>query len=246
MITSCTWTGLLPYGLTDPTGDSIAFRDTTGSGEDIGGPLLLVVPSAGAAAACRQLADRDVVAVDFSPDGRAMYWLVQPTTGVLDAGLWTAAADGSGARLLGSGLIGNSVFGAPPYGQAPRFVGDSQLEFTLGGDLVWVDVHEDPVTLHYIADHVFGSAIGVGRWLISGHDYSDQDASGKLALINRDNGDKRAISPAVADYVTPDIPADGRIRELPETIRVVYLVRGRNPSPHDGLWMATIPTAELQ
>ena len=37
-----------------------------------------------------------------------------------------------------------------------------------------------------------------------------------------------------------------RIRELPETIRVVYLVRGRNPSPQDGVWMATIPTAELQ
>jgi hypothetical protein len=246
MITSCPWTGFVPYGLADPAGENIAFRSVTGSGSATTGPLLLVVPSAGAAAACRVLVDQDVAAVDFSPDGRAMYWLVQPTTGVLDAALWTAAANGSGARLLGSGLIGSGVIGDVAYGPAPRFVGDSQLELTLGGDLVWVDVHEDPATVHYIADHVFGSAISVGRWLISGHDYSDQDDAGKLALINRDNGDKRAISPAVAAYVTPDIPSDGRLRALPETIRVVYLVRGRNPSPQDGVWMATIPTAELQ
>jgi hypothetical protein len=240
MITSCPWTGLAPYGLTDPAGDNIAFLGTTGTGERIGDSLLVVAPSAGAADACRQLADRDVTAVDFSPDGRAMYWLVQPTTGVLDAGLWTAAADGSGARLLGSGLIDSSP------NQAPRFVGDSQLELTLGGDLVWIDVHEDPVRVHYIADHVFGSVIGLGRWLITGHDYSDQDDTGQLALINRDNGETRAISPAVAAYVTPDLPPDGRLRELPETVRIVYLVRGRNPSPQDGVWLATIPTAELQ
>jgi len=246
MITSCPWSDLVPYGLTDPAGDNIAFRNTTGSGNTAGGALLLVVPSAGAANACRVLADRDATAVDFSPDGRAMYWLVQPTTGVLDAQLWIAAADGSGARLVGSGLIGNDLIGDLSFGPPPRFVGDSQLELTLGGDLVWIDVHDDPVTLHYIADHVFGSGIGVGRWLISGYDYSDQDDTGQLGLINRDNGETRPISPAVAAYTTPDIPSDGRIRELPETIRVVYLVRGRNPSPQDGVWMATIPTAELQ
>jgi len=246
MITSCPWSGLVPYGLTDPAGENIAFRDTTGTGQPIAGPLLLVVPSAGAAAACRVLADSDVAAVDFSPDGRAMYWLVQPSTGLLDARLWTAAADGSGARLLGSGLIAGGVIGEVSVGPAPRFVGDSQLELTLGGDLVWVDVHDDPVTVHYIADHVFGSGIGLGRWLISGYDYSDQDDTGQLGLINRDNGETRPISPAVAAYTTPDIPSDGRLRELPETIRVVYLVRGRNPSPQDGVWMATIPTAELQ
>ena len=246
MITSCPWTGLVPYGVADPAGDNIAFRDTTGNGERIGGPLVLVVPSAGAADACRVLADNEVAAVDFSPDGSAMYWLVQPTTGILDAKLWTAAADGSGARMLGSGLIGTGVLGDFSEGPPPRFVGDSQLEFTLGGDLVWVDVHEDPVTLHYIADHVFGNAIGLGRWLISGYDYSDQDDAGKLAVINRVDGEKRAISPSVATYVTPDIPSDGRLRTLPETIRVVYLVRGRNPSSQDGVWMATIPTAELQ
>ena len=34
MITSCPWDGLVPYGLTDPAGENIAFRDTTGSGRD--------------------------------------------------------------------------------------------------------------------------------------------------------------------------------------------------------------------
>jgi hypothetical protein len=243
MITSCPWTGASLYGLEDPARENIAFRSaqSTNTLETMGGPLLVVAPSAGAAAACRQLADSDVTAVDFSPDGSAMYWLVQPVTGVLDAGLWTAAADGTGARMLGSGLIDG-----PPYRQAPRFIGDSQLELTLGGDLVWVDVHDDPVRLHYTADHVFGSVISLGRWLITGHDYSDQDDNGQLALINRDSGETRVISPAVATFTTPDVPQDGRLRELPEVIRVVYLVRGRNPSPHDGVWMATIPGSDLQ
>ena len=111
---------------------------------------------------------------------------------------------------------------------------------------MWVDVRDDPARLHYVADHVFGDVIGLGRWLITGHDYSDQDDAGRLALINRDSGETHEISPAVAAYTTPDIPSDGRLRQLPETIRVVYLVRGRNPSSQDGLWLATIPTAGLQ
>ena len=242
MITSCPWPAASLYGLEDPAGETSRFAPRRARAAcDGGGPLLVVAPSAGAAGACRQLADSDVTAVDFSPDGSAIYWLVQPLTGVLDAGLWTAAADGTGARVLGSGLIDG-----PPYRQAPRFIGDSQLELTLGGDLVWVDVHDDPVRVHYTADDVFGSVISLGRWLITGHDYSDQDDDGQLALINRDSGETRAISPAVATYTTPDIPLDGRLRRLPEVIRVVYLVRGRNPSPHDGVWMATIPASELQ
>ena len=93
---------------------------------------------------------------------------------------------------------------------------------------------------------MFGDVIGLGRWLITGHDYSDQDDTGHLALINRDSGETREISPAVAAYTPPDVPSDGRLRELPDAVRVVYLVRGRNPSSQDGLWMATIPTADLQ
>jgi hypothetical protein len=29
-------------------------------------------------------------------------------------------------------------------------------------------------------------------------------------------------------------------------LTVVYVVRGRNPSPQDGIWSATIMTADLQ
>lgn len=241
MITSCPWIAGSPYGFADPAGKNIAFRKLIETTSSTGGPLLVVAPSAGAAAACRTLADRDVIAVDFSPDGSAMFWLVQPRTGDLDASLWTAAADGSGARLLGSGIIDG-----PPYDAAPHFVGPSQLELKLGGDLVWVDVHDDPVRVHYVADHVFGGVIDLGRWLVTGHDYSDQDDAGGLALINRDSGETRPISPAVAAYMSPDVSPIPWLRDMPDTIRIVYLVRGRNPSSHDGLWLASIPAPELQ
>jgi hypothetical protein len=29
-------------------------------------------------------------------------------------------------------------------------------------------------------------------------------------------------------------------------VRVIYLVRGRNPSPQDGIWIATIQPGDLQ
>jgi hypothetical protein len=241
MITTCPWTATSLYGVTDPAGENIAFHVRPDTTQTIGGPLLLVAPSAGAASACRTLAPDAVTAADFSPDGSALYWLVRARAGGGEAELWASAPDGSGARMLGSGDIDG-----PPYQQPPHFVGPGQLELTLGRDLVWVDVHDDPVYMHYIAEHVFGSVLGLGRWLVTGHDYSDQDDTGKLALINRDTGERRAISPAVAAYSSPDVPPGVHLRQVPETIRIVYLVRGRNPSPQDGVWVATIPGAELR
>jgi hypothetical protein len=179
---------------------------------------------------------------DFSPDGTALAWLVEPSDD--KPTLWTAGRDGSSPRAIGTDYIDGFNYGLT---RAPHFVGDAQLEFTLAGDLVWVDVHDDPVQVHYITEQVFGASVDLGRWLVSGHEYSDQDSSGALALINRDSGETREISPAVAMYASPDVSVygvtPGVYKDDGSPVRIVYLVRGRNPSAQDGLWVATI-TAE--
>ena len=86
--------------------------------------------------------------------------------------------------------------------------------------------------------------------MVTGHDYSDQDANGSLALVNRDSGEHRPISPAVASYTSPDSNVyrrtPGGFNEDGKPVRIVYLVRGRNPSSQDGLWIATITKDDLQ
>jgi hypothetical protein len=203
-----------------------------------GFPLLLVVPTLDGDAACKILATASVGWADFSPDGTALAWLVDP--GDLNKStLWRADRDGSGPRSIGTGLIGN-----------PRFVGDSQLEFINNGDLVWVDVNDASASTHFVTEQVFGSAIDLGRWAVTGHDYSDQDSSGPLALVNRDTGETRPISPAVAMYTTPDVRQRGTtfgvFTENGSPVRIVYLVRGRNPSSQDGIWVATITPQDRQ
>ena len=239
-LTTCQWPGdAFPTALGDPAEENALFMRTAG---EVIGPesgLLLMVPDAPDGETCRFLATEDVGFADFSPDGTAMVWLVEPFDN--KATLWTAGRDGSAPREIGTGSIRGALY---TRNEAPHFVGDSQLELTLNGDLVWVDVHDDPVRPHYITDQVFGTPIDLGRWVVTGHDYSYQDANGPLALVNRDSGELRPISSAVASYTSPDVNlyrgTPGVFNEDGRPVRIVYLVRGRNPSPQDGLWVATI------
>jgi len=52
------------------------------------------------------------------------------------------------------------------------------------------------------------------------------------------------ISPGVSVYLSPDVPSYGTtpgvFNDEGSPVRIVYLVRGRNPSPQDGVWVATI------
>ena len=203
------------------------------------GPVLLMTPARAAAdgtGACTVIAASDALAAGRSPDDATLFWLVQVPDS-WDTELWTAARDGSAPRLLATDKIGG-----PPA--APRFMDDHQLELKLDWDLVWIDVRDDPVRTHYITENVFGAAFGIGRWLVTGHAYSDQDASGQLGVVNLDTGDTLPISPQVAEFASPD---QGATRMLPadRVAHVVYVVRGRNPSPQDGLWLATIDGAAL-
>ena len=207
------------------------------------GPLILLTRgSSQGNATCTLLAASNVVTAAFSPDGSAMYWLVQPATG--DTQLWAAAGDGSGAHMIGAGLMQNVHFVVP---------GEAQLELILNGDLVWLDLHESAVQLHYIAEKVFEEIydIGVGGWLITGYEYSTQAGTATVGLVNRNTGEKRPISPDVSQFIVLAVRTgpDGGL--FPDStavsaLTVVYVVRGRNPSPQDGIWSATITTADLQ
>jgi hypothetical protein len=232
-------------GVRSSDGSRVLFVTPQGCCQYLGsGPLSLgtLANGGGGADSCTQLVASNVVTAAFSPDGSAMFWLVQPPTGEMQ--LWVAAGDGSGARMIGSGLMQNVHFVVP---------GAAQLELILDGDLVWLDPHQSTVQLHYVAEQVFEEIydIGVGGWLITGYDYSTQDATATVGLVNRNTGEKRLISPDVVQFlVLSDWPgADGGLGSDASSsgvLTLVYTVRGRNPSPQDGIWSATISTADLQ
>ena len=52
------------------------------------------------------------------------------------------------------------------------------------------------------------------------------------------------ISPEVPNYLTSNAVFRSDVGSL-KSFRVVYLVRGRNPSSQDGLWVATINVSDL-
>jgi hypothetical protein len=233
-------------GIRSSDGSKILFVTTQSCCQYLGsGPLSLLTFGNGPGnASCTSLAASNVVTAAFSPDGSAMFWLIQPTTG--DTQLWVAAGDGSGAHMIGAGTLQNVHFVVP---------GEAQLELILNGDLVWLDLHDSRVQLHDIAEQVFEEIYdtGVGGWVITSYDYNSQDTTATLGLVNRNTGEKRPISPDVGEFIVlaDSAGADGGL--FPDSsgpvtgvLTVVYVVRGRNPSPQDGIWSATITTADLQ
>jgi len=210
------------------------------------GQLALVSLPTGTSAsagACTILAPADVIEAGFSTDSSAVFWRIKTEVG-LNSTLWTAAADGTGARVVGTGAI-----------TQPRYVSGTQLEFELGNALVWVDTTDTQNHVHTIVEQIFGTAIDLqGPWIVIGYDYSSQDATGTLGLVNRGGGPKRLISTEVSLYeeiavasgrtaIFNDPPPDSG---LPTVQQIAYLFRGRNPSPQDGVWVATINQADLQ
>jgi hypothetical protein len=205
---------------------------------------LLVLGGPGVAPSCQQLAGSEVAGAAFSPDSDFICWLEQPSPAG-EGELFTAASDGSGARSIGKGEIEDVHF-------VPG--GGARLELTLGGELEWMDLHDPTATLHHVAEQVYGPIYDIaGQWLIMEYQWSSTDGTGTLAVINRDDGQVRTISPSVAQYTVLSelVGADGGVVSsyddaVGTQYVVVYVVRGRNPSPQDGIWRATITAAELQ
>jgi hypothetical protein len=234
-------------GISSPDGTRILYGSLLTFGTPGPPPGLLVAVSlptdTASAGACTILAPSDVLDAGFSTDSSAVFWRTKTEVG-LNSTLWTAAADGTGARVVGTGAI-----------TQPRYVSGTQLEFELGSDLVWVDTTDTQNTVHTIVEQIFGTAIDLqGPWIVIGYDYNTQDATGTLGLVSRTGGPKRPISTEVSLYeeiavasgrtgIFIDPPPDSG---LPTVQQIAYLFRGRNPSPQDGVWIATIDQADLQ
>jgi hypothetical protein len=208
------------------------------------GPLdLLTLAAPGGTASCQQLVAGGVVAAAFSPDAQFLYWLVQPSTG--QPQLWVAGSDGSGVRMVGSGAIASTHFITE---------GPAWLELTLDGELDWLDLHDPSGALHHVGQQVHGIVDLTGPWLVMDYQWSATDGTGTLALVNRDDGRVRPISPSVAQFYVEleELGADGGFVDwfadagVGREFLAYYLVRGRNPSPQDGIWRATITPSELQ
>jgi hypothetical protein len=233
--------GARQAGVLSPDGGHVLFSVADSSSLRSVGPLQLLTMGADGPHDCVPLADGRVFWADSSGDASMIAWIVE-SDDAFHGQLWISAADGSDAQMVFSGAL---------YGA--RFVtGTSKLELSYGGDLVWLDVH-DPTHLVYVAEQMFGYATGVSdSWFVGGYEYNTQDSSGTLGTINLDDGRKVPISPSVGDYIVAPqfVPRDtDALSAAPVRTglyHVVYLVRGRNPSLQDGIWVATVQAADLQ
>jgi hypothetical protein len=231
-----------------PDGSRALFAEFSWTGVSPGAVTLLSLgAAAGGSDTCIALATAGGTGAGFSPDGQALFWTV--ATGPVNGELWAAAADGSGSRMIGSGAISQVSFLDLPDSE--------RLEFYLDSDFVWVDLRDDPIVLHDVVQQVFEGYADLGNsWLLIGYNFSTQDGTGTLGLVDRDTGATRPISPAVASFrvAVARTPADAGAPDAgaatdagsPALYDVVYVVRGRNPSSQDGIWIAHLSAADLQ
>ena len=234
-IVSCPWSvGAPAVGTLSPDGAHVLFLEPPANAYVSPGPATLVSLGGqnGGGDSCTALASTNVQLGDFSPDSKALYWTVVAGG---ETELWVANSDGTNARMVPTAAI-----------QYAFFVPDSEkLEMNLGGDSVWVDLQNDPLVPHDVVEQVFGSFVNIGRsWLVILYDYSAQDGTGLLGVVNPDTDEKLPVSADVADFKLVAEPAssdggDATVYDL------VYLVRGRNPSLQDGLWLARVSPADL-
>lgn len=219
-------------GIASPDRSRYAFADGEAikSSEDTPPGPLIELSTAGAGS-CALLAATDVMTVVLANE--AVAWIESPQAGGNET-LWLAGAPGDAPRVVGSMA---SL-------EDPYFIAPHTLQVQLGTDLAWLDVRDDPVNLHYVAEGVFGRGRGHvatrgPRWLVLGYERSSQDATGTLGVVDWQNGDKYPISPSVVDFIV----SSSRSAERP--LNIVYLVRGRSASPQDGIWTATIDVGDL-
>ena len=188
------------------------------------GPLVEL--SIAGAGSCTLRAAKDVKSVVIADE--AVAWIEAPKDGCIQT-LWVAGAPGDPSRAVGSMTIL----------EAPTFIAANTLQVQLGTDVVWLDVRDDPVKLHYVAEGTFGLPTTGPRWVIVGYDLSSQDGTGTLGVVDWHTGEKRPISPAVDGYMASARDSSER------PISIVYRVRGRSASSLDGLWAATIDVGDL-
>lgn len=81
--------------------------------------------------------------------------------------------------------------------------------------------------------------VAAGRRVLAITDWSSQDRVGALTLYELDTGIVREVARSVSDFVVA--PACTTCGMLDAGASVVFVVRKRRPSEHDGLWAMTLP-----
>ncbi len=214
-------------GIASPDRSRYAFADAGALGVndgDLFGPLVEL--SIAGAGSCTLRAAKDVKSVVIADE--AVAWIEWPEDAFTQT-LWVAGAPGDAPRAVGSMTLL----------EGPKFIAANTLQVQLGTDVVWFDVRDDPVKLHYVAEGTFGRPTTGPRWVIVGYELSSQDGTGTLGVVDWHTGEKRPISPAVEDYMASARDSSER------PISIVYRVRGRSASSLDGLWAATIDVGDL-
>jgi hypothetical protein len=240
--------GADPFGIFSPDGSRVLFTALSASnGAGTAAVTLLTVAPAGGADSCIAVAPAGGTGGGFTADGQAIYWTI--ASGPVNSDLWAAAADGSNPRMIGSGAL-SLVYAVAPAddlaGADASGSGSERLEFYLDSDFVWVDLRDNPSVLHDVVQQVFEGYYDLGSsWLLIGYNFSTQDGTGTLGLVDRDTGATRPISPSVANFraAIARVPADAGTETAYD---VIYVVRGRNPSSQDGLWIARVNATDLQ
>ena len=240
--------GAVPSAVLSPDSSRALFAEFAWTGVNPGAITLLSLGAAGGGSdTCLALASAGGTGAVFSSDGEALAWTI--ATGPVDGEIWAAAGDGSDPRMIGSGAVSQANFLDLP--------GSQRLEFYLDNDFVWVDLRDDPIVVHDVVQQVFEGYADLGNsWLLIGYNFNTQDGTGTLGVVNRDTGDARPISPAVATFraAVARTPTDAGAPDAgaapdggsPALYDVVYVVRGRNPSTQDGIWIARVSAADLQ
>jgi hypothetical protein len=230
-------------GVVSPDGSRVVFSDFPASSPNTPSAVTLFSLGAatGGADGCFAVAAAGGTDAGFSTDGQSLYWTV--ASGPVNSELWASAGDGSSPRMIGSGALS--------YVHFLPSAGSQRLEFYLDNDFVWVDLKDDPITLHDVVQQVYEGYYDLGNsWLLIGYQFSTQDGTGTLGLVDRDTGATRSISPAVTNFraARAAAPADAGASDAGDqpAYDVLYVVRGRNPSPQDGLWMARVNATDLQ
>jgi len=217
-------------GLASPNRSRYAFGDVSTLRWDYTTtmPGALVELSLAGAGSCELLAAKEVWTVAVADE--ALAWVEYDYTETAGTRtLWLQSTPGDTPRALGS--MANIA--------APIFIAPNTLEVQLGHDLAWLDVRDDPVQMHYVAEKVFRIPAAGPRWFVVGYDLNSQDLTGTLGMVDWHTGEKHPISPSVADFITSSVHSSDR------PLNIVYLVRGRSPSPQDGIWAATIEADDL-
>lgn len=174
---------------------------------------------------CAQMPGDRIGDLSYSSDGQRLAWAADGDP----PALWLAAGDGSGAAPIVERRQALLVF----------FRDDHRLTYARlsndGFGLAWLDANARPPVEHALAEQVFGVPSFIdGRHFVQGTGVAAQDKNGTLQLIDFDTGAAETIDTAVLSYAVA-FPRGAR-----ET-QVIYNVRGRDPSSHDGIWLARLP-----